>query len=81
MCSQVGDDLVSRDALVHGRFHVPTVQMPDDQVRIPDRDVDEQVQNRNLELVRGIGVHAVVGFEDEEALVIRSRRSVDRGVA
>lgn len=44
--------LVRRDTLLHGGLDVLSVQFAHYEVLIPDFDVDKQVENGDLELVR-----------------------------
>ena len=69
MRGQVRDDLVRRDAHIHG----PTDRLPRELARNkfaePHLELAEEGQDRNLEGRRGIGIHPKVGFEDNGILV------------
>ena len=77
---QKTDDLVARDA----HSHCPANRLPRDlprhHVRVTGPQPGEELQNSNLQLGSRIGVHAVIGFDDDEALAIcGAERVVEAG--
>ena len=73
-------DLIARNA----HRHRPADRLPRDlarhHVRVPGRQTGEELQDGDLQLGRCIGVHTVVGLDDNEALAIGgAERVVEAG--
>ena len=59
--------LVRRDAVLQARPYAVPRDLAGDKVREPALEADEEVQDGDLEWVRGVRVDFVVGLDDEEA--------------
>ena len=66
---EVADDLVARDAHAHGAADGLARHFARDHVWVAGDEAGEELEDGDLEVGRGVGVDAVVGFDDDEAAV------------
>lgn len=67
--AEVAYDLVARDAHADGSPDGLAGYFAGDHIGIPGYQAGEELQDGDLEVGRGVGVDAVVGFDDDEAAV------------
>lgn len=64
---QVRYDLVGRDAHTDGFADGFAGDFAGDHIGVADLEAGEELQNGDLQVGGGVGVDAVVGFDDDEA--------------
>lgn len=79
MGGEIAYDLVARDAHADGAADRLAGHFAGDHVRIACYEAGEELQDGDLEVGGGVGVDAVVGFDDNEPAVFLGGGSEGRG--